>query len=214
MVEMHSLLINNERYLYELHRGERRRSSLSIAIKDDGVFLVRASMYLPLSIIENYLIKAIPKLNKRKAFNALPYEDPYIYLFGEHFYMPSFFSLSLKEKNKFLKSKLEPYISARFMPYINIVGNKKEGLSFEIKPLKSAYGIFHYKNRKISFSCSLVHYAPHIIDSVIAHELVHDFVHSHSQSFYDRLLVAFPDYYQCRKALINHDYGGKDYLKK
>jgi predicted metal-dependent hydrolase len=54
---------------------------------------------------------------------------------------------------------------------------------------------------RIMLNWRLIHFAPHIIDYVIAHELAHLKVLNHSQSFWDTLGEIYPQYMEGHRAL-------------
>ncbi len=213
--ESRSVSVDGIRYDYLLIYTSKRRGSASLSLKKDGSFEVRASFRYKEDELDSFVAKSIPKLlkkKKRKEDNQ-PIGDGYIYLFGNKIPSDEYDSLDEDGKRKYLTAKLSDYISSRIGYWMERVGNKKP-ISFKIKGLKSAYGIYHPRKREISFALTLVHYRPRTIDSVIAHELTHDFINNHGRRFYAKLLAAFPDYPECRKELIQRDYEGKNRLKK
>lgn len=203
------------RYEYLLIYTSKRRGSASLSLKKDGSFEMRASFRYRENELDSFVVKSIPKLLKKKEKKEInqPIGDGYIYLFGEKKPSGIYDSLDENGKRDYLKGLLSDYISSRIGYWMEEMGNKKP-ISFKVKELKSAYGIYHPRKREISFALTLVHYRPRAIDSVIAHELTHDFISNHGRRFYAKLLAAFPDYLECRKELIHRDYEGKNRLKK
>ena len=57
------------------------------------------------------------------------------------------------------------------------------------------------KTHTLTFQLSLVHYSKEIIDSVIYHELAHDFYFDHSANFYKLLLSYCPNYFKLKAKL-------------
>lgn len=79
-------------------------------------------------------------------------------------------------------------------------------IEVKIRDMKTRYGVNDFRKRKLTFALSLSSYSPHVIDSVILHELTHFYVQNHGEDFYKRLYALCPDYQRCRKALIKHEY--------
>lgn len=209
-----SIEIDGVSYPYIHVLSSARHRSISLSFDKEGNLVLRTPLRYREEVLFSFLKNSIPKLYKKKEKKEKsenPMQDGYLFLFGKRNVNQEFSLLPQKEKEKFLRKALTSYLSLAFPKWIEIVGNKEE-LHFEVRNLKTAYGIFHPKTRLITFSSVLAYYAPHIIDSVIAHELTHDFVRGHDKRFYDKLLSVFPDYYECRKALIHHDFEGKNHL--
>lgn len=214
--ETRLIRIGEKDYRYLLIYSSKRRRGATLSLRKDGSFCLRAPFGYSKDGLDDFVVKAVPRLLRRAAKRKerkSPYGEGYLYLFGQKTINDAFYLLSKREQDGYLKEALTPYIASRLPALMKEVGNKEE-VSFLVKPLKSAFGIFHKKKRIISFSSVLAHYSPRAIDSLIAHELTHDFVTSHGPSFYARLLKAFPEYWECRKELINQEYEGKDNLSK
>lgn len=214
--EMRLVHVGEKDYQYLLIYSSKRKRGASLSLRKDSSFCLRAPFGYSKESLDDFVSKAIPRLlhraDKRKERKA-PYGEGYLYLFGQKTANNTFYLLPKKEQDRYLKEALTPYIASRLPTIMKEVGNK-ESVSFLVKPLRSAYGIFHKKKRVITFSTVLAFYSSRAIDSVIAHELTHDFVISHSPSFYARLLKAFPAYWECRKELINQEYEGKDIIEE
>ena len=207
-----TVAVNGTEFQYTLILSYKRRKSASMSRNEKGEFILRASPFFLTKDLDEFATSAIPKLlsrSKKKA--ASPYSDGYLFLFGKHVHDEEYPLLPKEKKAAFLKRELEGYLKERFPFWLEKM--EIQGvLSYEVKDLRSAYGIYHPKKRFITFASSLAHYSPRAIDSVIAHELAHDFVRAHDDAFYARLLKAFPDYWECRKELIHQDYEGKNRL--
>lgn len=185
-----------------------------MTLNEKGDFVLRASPFFLAKSLDDFAISAIPKLLARVKRKGLsPYSDGYLFLFGKRIHDEEYPLLPKEKKAAFLKKELMGYLRERFPFYVQKMGIEVS-LSYEIKDLRSAYGIYHPKERRVTFASSLAHYSPRAIDSVIAHELTHYFVRAHDDAFYARLLDVFPDYWECRKELIHQDYEGKNRLAK
>lgn len=76
----------------------------------------------------------------------------------------------------------------------------------KVKKLKGVLGYNAKKAHVLCFSLSLIKYHPHIIDSVVVHELAHYFYFDHGKGFKILLNSSFPDYASCRKHLERRIY--------
>ena len=72
--------------------------------------------------------------------------------------------------------------------------------------MSSRYGVNSQRTHALSFTTSLVHFAPDIIVSVVVHELAHDFVFSHSPAFYRIVYLYCPNYKVLHDKLRRHQY--------
>lgn len=211
-----TIIIEGIPYSYIHILSSSRHRSFSLSFDQEGNLLLRTPFRYSEASLQSFLLISIPKLVKKKKAKEKsenPLQDGYLFLFGKRQVNKEFSLLAKLDRERFLEKELLAYLRFSFPKWEKKIGNSQE-LHYDVKDLKTAYGIFHPKTRLISFSSVLAHYHPHIIDSVIAHELTHDFVRGHGKAFYVRLLNVFPDYYECRKALIHHDFEGKNHFKK
>lgn len=209
-----TVAIDGKVYRYTLILSYKRRKSVSMTLNEKGEFVLRSSPFFSSKSLDDFAISAIPKLLARaKRKGPSPYDDGYLFLFGKRVHDEEYPLLPKEKKAAFLKKELMGYLKERFPLYVQKMGIGSP-LCYEVKNLRSAYGIYHPKKGCITFASFLAHYSPRAIDSVIAHELTHYFVRAHDGAFYARLLDAFPDYWECRKELIHQDYEGKNRLAK
>lgn len=64
----------------------------------------------------------------------------------------------------------------------------------------------YIRKKKLIFDYRLIHFSNEIIDSVVVHELAHDFVPNHSEDFYAVVERYLPDYHELHNKL---NYGVK-----
>jgi predicted metal-dependent hydrolase len=64
----------------------------------------------------------------------------------------------------------------------------------KVTSMRSACGKNYYKKHLITFDWKLIHFSLEIIDSVVIHELCHDFYQNHSKDFYALLHQYCPNY--------------------
>lgn len=73
----------------------------------------------------------------------------------------------------------------------------------KVKHLSAVLGSNRVRAKLLTFNEKLVHFDIYLIDSVIIHELCHDYYQNHSKEFYSKVLEYCFDYYQKREKLIN-----------
>ncbi len=76
----------------------------------------------------------------------------------------------------------------------------------KVRKMKTRLGSNSRRSHALTFALSLSSYDPHIIDSVVVHELCHHFYFDHGRGFHILLKSEFPDYERCRKKLIKGDF--------
>lgn len=99
-----------------------------------------------------------------------------------------------------LKKLLENYINVRCKNFENMMGLGPH--SIKIKHLTAVLGNNYTKKHVLNFNEKLIHFSMELIDSVILHELCHDFEANHSKRFYDLLNHYCPNYQQKRQKLV------------
>ncbi len=195
-------------------RIERRKNLRRLTLRYDwehSSFLYRVPYQLSSneakerfhSLLEKYL----SSLGNEK--NLRPYHGDRVYLFGEEVLITGWSLMSDKARFLFLKEKLHHYLEEK-LPYWEQEFQSKNH-PFEINYYPSYYGQNRGKGNLLRFSIMLVHYHPRIIDSVIAHEITHDFISNHSKDFYSLLLTHFPDYSLRDHELRTNQYKGENY---
>ena len=106
--------------------------------------------------------------------------------------------------NKVLRELLMDYLKKEVNRYENIMGTPLHQI--QIRKTTNIFASNYTQKHKLSFSFSLIHYSPYLIESVIMHELAHDKHANHSKDFYNHLKGYSRDYKECHKALCQKDY--------
>lgn len=71
----------------------------------------------------------------------------------------------------------------------------------KVKPIKSAWGICHFKDGYITLAARLANMPPAAIEYVVLHEFVHFFEPNHGAGFHKMMAQFMPDYQARRKLL-------------
>lgn len=197
-----------------------KRKSISLIIKNNGEFVVRAPIRASDVEINNFIIKksnwVILKRKERinSKFKPLTVNDnETITILGKQY------TIKLNNKNKvkivyddiivplnnskeklihFLKLKLKIYIT-EFLQYIaNKTDFKYE--SFNINSAKTRWGSCSFKNH-LHFTYKLALAPLDVINYIVIHELCHTKEKNHSKQFWDLVLYHCPNYKNCEKWL-------------
>ncbi len=158
----------------------------------------------PRDYIEKGIAKYLPKLEKRNEYE-LPAIGDEVYVFGEKRIIDGFSGFNEGEKSKTLKAILLPYLEERVAYYSSLMGVKKK-YQVKVRDMSTRYGVNNRSKGKLTFATLLVYYSKDTIDSVVVHELAHDFVFSHDESFYSYVFRYCPDYKLRHAKLRKHQY--------
>ena len=174
----------------------------------DGHFLISCPFARKKTLVEG-LNKFFGRLVTENPRSTAEGED-FIYILGNKFTISEQGSIpfsngeSLVYKSRDdLKKKLHKwflkYLTARTEYYEGLMGIKP--YKVRLRKMSSRYGSNSSMTRSITYSTILIHYSKEIIDSVIVHELAHQFQRNHSSKFYDKVLEYCPDYKNLHKKL-------------
>lgn len=121
--------------------------------------------------------------------NLYPYEDGHFIKVDNHY-------LLIESEADFYK-KIKPYatkvFSYRLQELEKLMTPYKKHI-LKVRKAISTYGINYYTKKTIILNTYLIHFRVDIIDSVIIHELAHDYVHNHSSEFYRIVYKYCPNY--------------------
>lgn len=168
----------------------------------DGEFYVTAPYLTPKKVIINGLDKFAPRLLKRyeKIHSNFSFEEDYFYFLGEE--------KSLSELNIKNIEELEGFLRKYGIFYLEKLVRKNEEIMGISKPYKiklrktsNQYGSNSLKTHTLSFQLNLLHYSEDIIESVVVHELAHEFERNHSKNFYNIVYKYCPNYKILQKKL-------------
>lgn len=177
---------------------------------DGEKYLISCPKRTPVSMIKSGLDKYAKKLRDRNP-KTQAFGDDYIYLFGQkvvvtypgELYLDAETKISFKDVNDLLKKCRKyflNYVTARTNYYADRM--KAPRYFVKVRQMGSRYGSNNKQAKVITYSLTLLHYSPEIIDSVVVHELAHCFVYDHSDKFYRVVYSYCPEYDIFRKKLI------------
>ena len=177
---------------------------------DDGKFLVSCPRRTPVSLIKGGLDKYAKKLKDRNPKNQA-FGDDYAYLFGKRttvsfpgeLLINNETKITFKDTDEFL-NKLRKYFLKYMQERTKYFAEQMNAPQYlvKVRQMRSRYGSNNRPKKVITYSLTLLHYSPEIIDSVIVHELAHCFVYNHSDKFYQVVYKHCPEYDVFRKKLI------------
>ena len=198
---------------YQVQITYKRVKNINYRYKD-GVFFVSCSRFRSISAIKSGLDKFAKRLIKRTPTRKGETEE-YIYIFGDKYDFSFPGEITLPSGDRFIYKTIEDLhkkLKKWFLNYATIETHKMaETMSapqyrVKVRKMVSRYGTNSRHTKSITYSLTLLHYSPEIIESVIVHELVHCFVFNHSDNFYRLLYKYSPDYDILRKKLIKAEF--------
>ena len=181
---------------------------------DGEMFLISCPKRTSWSLIKSGLDKYAKRLVKRCP-KASAIGDDFIYLFGQRMELsyPGLITLSDETKIEYndtnqLMKKLRKYFLNYITSRVFLFEQEMHAPHYlvKVRQMKSRYGSNNRSSKTLTFSMTLIHYSPEIIDSVVIHELTHCFVYDHSDNFYRLLYKYCPNYDMLRKKLIKAEY--------
>ena len=195
--------------VYEVEIIYKRIRNIHFRFENEK-YLISCPKRTPVSMIKSGLDKYARKLRDRST-KTQAFGDDYVYLFGQKVavsYPGSLFldaetKINFKDQDDLIKKARKyflNYMQGRTLYYEQLM--KSPHYLVKMRQMKSRYGSNNRHAKTITYSLTLLHYSPEIIDSVIVHELAHCFVYNHSDKFYRVVYNYCPRYDEFRKKLI------------
>ena len=209
-------IFRDEGHDYPVTVNYRNRRSLGLRYRNEEKdYVCNVPYRFPREEVISFLQKHASKLRKRveSRHRISPYEGDRVYLFGEPTIIEGFSTWNEVKKEKYLKQQLLDFLS------LTIEKDEKEmhlktHYQVKVRKMKSLWGVNHLKQGDITFALMLVHYRKDIIESVVYHELTHDFYRGHGKCFYQVLLKYCPSYWALHQALGEGNYDGNHPIKR
>ena len=186
---------------YKVFVTYKSQRNIYFRYKEDG-FHISAPYLASYKNIEAGLNKYFDRLikNYETTTGHYSFEEDYVYLLGEKY--------SLKELNIYSLDELHLYLRKRALEVLMMEVEKYQQIMDISKPYKvritdttRQYGSNSKKTHSLSFQTSLIHYSIEIIDTVVVHELAHEFERNHQDSFYEIVYKYCPNYKALQKKL-------------
>ena len=160
---------------------KKRVKNINLRVQPDGEIYVSAPRYISAAEVDRFVASKADWIKKARnraetaapQFDNLPSEADCLALFNE------------------ISDKIYPIFKTA-------VPIKPE---IRVKPLKSAWGICHYKQNYITLNSALAAKPRAAVEYVIMHEYAHFIEHNHQKGFHDLMLRLMPDYKERRKLL-------------
>ena len=179
----------------------------------NGDFYVTCPSLTSKKKIIDFVLKSGPKLLERinkPVQKNYSFEEGYIYIFGQFYRLKISDKFRIEEYTVFAKdiADLEKNLRKLLVKYLEQSVRKFEQLmsiskpyQISVKKMKSRYGSNSQKTHRLHFQLDLVHFSYEIIDSVVVHELAHEFYRNHQRGFYSCVLKYCQNYYELKKKL-------------
>lgn len=167
-------------------------------------FHVSSPYLTSFSFIEKGLNKYFYKLikEKNKEIKHFSFDEDYLYLLGEKHQLSSF-DPQIKneaELNEYLKKISVKTLTNEVRKYEQIM-DICVPYNIKIKKTYRQFGSNSKKTHTLSFQLDLIHYSIDIIDTIVVHELAHEFARNHQKEFYDIVYKYCPNYKVLQKKL-------------
>lgn len=216
---MHSkqfeIIINQQKYdVFVIYKYQR---NMYFRLKNNAFYVTCPSFTLKSQILKG-VEKFGPRLlqkTKKEFKKHYSFNEHFIYLFGEKLNLEIADNFKIEKNTVFCKDdgELQKNLRKLLVNYLNksvrnyeVLMSIKKPYQISVKSMKSRYGSNSMKTHRLHFQSDLVHFSFPIIDSVIVHELAHEFYRNHQSEFYSCVLEYCPDYYNLKKKLRNKVY--------
>lgn len=169
--------------------------------KDDG-FYVSA----PYLTREKKIILGLDKFAKRlieqyqNTHSNFSFEEDFLWLLGEKVSLKLLNIQNNEDLLVFLKKNAQKNIENLVRKNEEIMGISKP-YRIAIRNTQRQFGSNSKTTHTLSFQISLIHYSEEIIESVVIHELAHEFQRNHSDKFYNIVYKYCPNYKAIQRKL-------------
>lgn len=148
--------------------------------------------------LNKYAGKLLNQFEKRNSNYS--FEEDYVYLLGEKYSISALNLENNVELQEFLKKNAMDVFTSILRQQEQIMGIK-EPYKIAVRQTVAQFGSNSKQTHKISLQLSLIHYSKEIIESVIIHELAHDFYRNHQEGFYEVVFKYCPNYKEVQRKL-------------
>ena len=148
--------------------------------------------------LDKFADKLIVQFEKMNSNYSFDYD--FVYLLGEQVSLKSLNIENMEDLHDFLQKNAEIYIKDLVRKNEEIMGIS-EPYKVKVKPTERQFGSNSKRTHTLSFQIDLIHYSKEIIESVVVHELAHDFERNHGKNFYNIIYKYCPNYKELQKKL-------------
>ena len=148
--------------------------------------------------LDKFADKLIVQFEKMNSNYSFDYD--FVYLLGEQVSLKSLNIENMQDLHDFMQKNAEIYIKELVRKNEEIMGIL-EPYKIKIKPTERQFGSNSKRTHTLSFQIDLIHYSKEIIESVVVHELAHDFERNHGKNFYNIIYKYCPNYKELQKKL-------------
>ena len=186
---------------YPVHVTCKYQRNIYYRYKEDG-FHVSA----PYLVTKKAIVKGLDKFADKilaqyeNSHSHFSFEKDYLWLFGEQVSLSQQNIKNPQELQEFLRKNGTFLITELVRKYERIMGISKP-YKVKIRDTERQYGSNSKRTQTLSFQTGLVHYSPEIIETVVVHELAHDFERNHSKNFYNIVYSFSPKYKELQRKL-------------
>lgn len=186
---------------YNVFISKRFQRNIYYRFRKDGFYVSCPRLTSQLVIrkgLDKFAGKLINQYEKRNGNYS--FEENYIYVLGERYELSQFHLENDKDIHDFLLEKAKVVFTNLVRKNEEIMGIKKP-YNIKIKNTGSQFGSNSKQTHTLSFQFNLIHYSEEIIESVVIHELAHDFYRNHQEGFYEVVYKYCPKYKEIQKKL-------------
>lgn len=190
---------NNKEYV--VHVKKQYQRNIYFRYKEDG-FYITAPYLTDKKTIINGLNKYAGKLLNQyvNSHSNYSFENDFVYLLGEPVSLKSLNIENLQELQKYLREKAGIFITELVRKHEEIMGISKP-YKVAVRNTVRQFGSNSKHTHALSFQISLIHYSPEIIETVVIHELAHEFERNHGKNFYNIVYSYCPRYKELQRKL-------------
>lgn len=190
---------NNKEYIVHIKRAYQR--NIYFRFKEDG-FHVSAPYLASKKVIEKGLDKYAEKIIKQYENSHLhfSFENDFIYLLGEKYSLKNLNIENSQDLQVFLKKNAGITIEKLVRKHEKIMGIS-EPYRVTVKNTVRQFGSNSKRTHSLSFQIDLIHFSEEIIETVVIHELAHEFERNHGKNFYNIVYKYCPRYKELQKKL-------------
>ena len=190
---------NNKEYVVHVKKSFQR--NIYYRYKEDG-FYVSAPYLADRKSIINGLDRFAGRLLNQYVCSHSNYsfENDFVYLLGEQVSLKSLNIENLQDLQSFLRKKAGIFIPELVKKHEEIMGISKP-YKVAVRNTVRQFGSNSKHTHTLSFQINLIHYSSEIIETVVIHELAHEFERNHSKNFYNIVYKYCPRYKELQKKL-------------